>query len=209
LDDKELVARTRSTSSFKVMQAITPWAPDANAAAPLRRAEAFEYFYSQRREHGTLWRRLAEECFPAESAEVAADKARTKALSGRTPGAVLEELRKLKAAGAGTLSWLEALARGGPDDMLLLRRAALRAGPGSPEWTAASLAWGAASARTRALAAGKYLAAALVVSPPRLACGGDNRCARCTWATRRTRPSTRSTATTAEARAWTTAPRAS
>jgi hypothetical protein len=152
LDDKELVARTRSTSSFKVMQAITPWAPDAGAAAPLRRAEAFEYFYSQRREHGTLWRRLAEECFAAESADVAADKARKKALSGRTPGTVLDELRKLKAAGAGTLSWLEALARGGPDDMLLLRRAALRAGPGSPEWTAAALAWGAASARTRAAA---------------------------------------------------------
>jgi hypothetical protein len=153
LDDKELVARTRAGGSFKVMQAITPWSADAGTAAPLRREEAFEYFFLQRREHNSLWRRLAEECFPEEYAAASTDKARKKALSSRTPGAVLEELRKLKAPGAGTLAWLEALARGGPEDMLLLRRAALRVGPGSPEWVAASASWGAASARTRAAAA--------------------------------------------------------
>ena len=152
LDDKELVARTRAGGSYKTLQAIKPWSPEANAVLPLRRAEAFEYCFLLRREHGALWRQLCESCFASEYAEANSDKAKKKALSARTPAAVLDELRKLKAAGAGTVAWLEALARGNPDDQLLLRRAALRAGPGSPEWTAALASWTAASQRTRAAA---------------------------------------------------------
>lgn len=152
MDDKELVARTRGGGSFKTMQAIKPWSPEALAVAPLLRELAFEYCFLLRREHGTIWRTVCEACFAAEYEAANTDKARKKALSSRTPSAVLEDLRKMKVAGAGTLQWLDALAKAGPDEQLALRRASLRAGPSSAEWAAALLSWQAASGRTKALA---------------------------------------------------------
>lgn len=165
LDDKELVARTRAGGSFRTLQAIKPWSADAHAAQPLARDAAFEYAFLLRRESGTLWRRLLDACFPAEAAAATSDKARKKALSARTPAAVLEELRSRARAGGGpaaaaavpggpaTAAWLEALGRGEAADQLALRRSALRAGPAAPEWAAARLAWAAAPPRVRAAAA--------------------------------------------------------
>lgn len=152
MDDKELVARTRGGGSFKTMQAIKAWSPEALAVQPLVRELAFEYCFLLRREHGTIWRSLCEGCFAAEYEAANADKARKKLLSSRTTSAVLDDLRKMKAAGAGTLQWLEGLAKAGPDEQLALRRAALRAGPNSAEWSAALLSWQGSSGRTKALA---------------------------------------------------------
>ena len=166
LDDKELVARTRAGGSYKVLAAIVPWSVDALAAQPLRAEEAFEYMYGLRKESGTPWRKLLDACFPDQTAAASADKARKKALAARTPALVMEELKKAKAAGGATAAWLEALARGDAPDQLALRRAALRAGPGSVEWAAARVLWAAASPRVRAAAAEQQHACTNKGGPP-------------------------------------------
>jgi len=146
-DAKDIVARARGGASYKIMQILEPLpmmgGGGLGAAVPaLERDVVFEYFYVQRKEGRALYKELMGTVFKEEYDLISKDKKAKKATDAKTPQQILDEaVAERGEPGKATVQWLRAVDRGQPEDLLALRRAARRVGPGSVEAAVGEALW--------------------------------------------------------------------
>eukprot|EP00899_Mesostigma_viride_P013954 jgi/Mesvir1/2255/Mv19302-RA.1 len=156
IDNKDVVAKTKMSPAFRLMEEIEPLTDDGGDAAPsLSEDVAWEYFYVQRKENDTIWRKLAKACFPERYAAASEDKSVRGDLKNVDKASILENLQKAARAktdaSAGvTLSWLTSLgAYNTAAGMLAIKRAAIAAKVGSVAAVAGRVCWEAATPNVR------------------------------------------------------------